>query len=282
MRLTTNAISTLKKPPLQWRGWRRSHGFTLIELLVVVAIIAILAALLLPALGRAREHAHVVKCLSNLKQVGLAVELYKHENDGRYPTEKEENWASFRLGGGDPSPDAEARFRLESATDRMLWQYTTSREVYCCPSDRGMDISPWMARFESNYKTLGSSYRYNLRLWGSQPITRRPTKDYPESFGGKKENWFSQPSRYILLNEPPASPYYDGGWFYFFWHYARGKATVHEPYSLKATDRSISPVLFTDQHAATLDFTRTIKSNPSYPSEPTASWYWYEPAQGAP
>jgi prepilin-type N-terminal cleavage/methylation domain-containing protein/prepilin-type processing-associated H-X9-DG protein len=60
-------------------------GFTLIELLVVIAIIAILAALLMPALGSARESARQSKCLSNLRQVGAAAALFAQENDGYIP-----------------------------------------------------------------------------------------------------------------------------------------------------------------------------------------------------
>ncbi len=105
-------------------------------------------------------------------------------------------------------------------------------------------------------------------------------KDEILGISGKPESWISRPSRYIVVHEPPATPFYSGAWAYHFWHEARGPAVILMPSNIR--DRFISPVLFVDGHAVRQDSTREITLSYQYPAEPMPDWYFYEPAAGGP
>jgi prepilin-type N-terminal cleavage/methylation domain-containing protein len=116
----------------------RARGFTLIELLTVIATIAILAALLLPILGKAKVKAQRTSCLSNLRQLGFAWVMYADDNHGflpeSYPVGNPDVWVQ-----GDMTKLSEA-CNGELIRAGKLWPYNRSLSIYHCPADKGVTI----------------------------------------------------------------------------------------------------------------------------------------------
>ncbi|RYG61182.1 DUF1559 domain-containing protein [bacterium] len=120
-------------------------AFTLIELLVVIAIIAILAAILFPVFGRARENARRSSCQSNLKQIGLGVMQYVQDYDEKYPKSR---------GGGNQA--------LPGTWFTDVQPYLKSKQIFQCPSDSSTTRSGSTGRYNGDTtQYLHSSYGYN-------------------------------------------------------------------------------------------------------------------------
>jgi prepilin-type N-terminal cleavage/methylation domain-containing protein/prepilin-type processing-associated H-X9-DG protein len=128
---------------------RGPNGFTLIELLVVIAIIALLAAILFPVFAQAREKAREAVCLSNVKQIGLAVRMYVQDYDETFPI--------FHAYNSHPGPGEPGHKGVEAEIE----PYTKSRDLFRCPDDDGSPFQRVDVPGAGTYRdAYGSSYRF--------------------------------------------------------------------------------------------------------------------------
>jgi len=175
---------------------RKHKGFTLIELLVVIAIIGILAAMVFPVFARARESARKAVCLSNVKNMALAIQMYLADNNDTFPpSEHRQEVLDFFMtapGGGDELcgyTDAEHRTpeqRANMTNPYLRWpvvfdEYVKNRDVWRCPSAKLtgtarfiIPMANWVGYLES---TIG--------MWGD-PVGIGPCYEnvFPSGWGG--------------------------------------------------------------------------------------------------
>ena len=135
---------------LRRNGRVLASAFTLVELLVVVAVIGILASLLLPVLGQAKQRAHGAVCLNNLKQLTTAWTMYHLDNDdwlvpnnphGAYDVEGNNlpSWSLGIMAYGDPDGTNEAKILSERTGS--LQPYISAIRTFKCPGDRSVTAS---------------------------------------------------------------------------------------------------------------------------------------------
>jgi len=181
----------------------RRRAFTLIELLVVIAIIAVLMAILMPSLKRAKEQARSLHCRSNVRTLGMAWFMYKDENDakivpGGTPTSPVTTanmaWVVIPPNGGDSTLEA----KKEYIKDGLLWPYVNEVDVYRCPSDRRKN-SPYHQNAFRTYSIAGGMAGVADGTWEINPC-----RNYTD---------IKQPAtKYVFLAECDRRGYNNGSW----------------------------------------------------------------------
>jgi prepilin-type N-terminal cleavage/methylation domain-containing protein/prepilin-type processing-associated H-X9-DG protein len=148
---------------------RKRSAFTLIELLVVIAIIAILAAILFPVFAQAREAARKASCISNLKQISLALGMYQTDYDGRY-------FASGMLPETTSSgPDGQNLVKmLGGGTSYFTQPYIKNEQVFRCPSDTG----------ENYWGRSSTTWPWSTATWWGRPSSYLFRHCFDAAFNG--------------------------------------------------------------------------------------------------
>lgn len=194
---------------------KRRPGFTLIELLVVIAIIAILAAILFPVFASARESARSTSCLSNIKQIGLAVLMYSQDYDERFPIPIYDMSPTDPVYGKSDQPWG-VWLAYHIGWNHTVLPYVKNVQIFQCPSSAGgPDHDAVTSSNHDDWRTGETHYFMNKNISGDPyPV------EWGSGFRGIKQANLSFAAATVMIGEAPNgaqagahSHRYDGwGW----------------------------------------------------------------------